>query len=129
MAEEFFNRGIFLIFLIFCIFFYVPFSTLLHLLTLRFHCVGGCWDQTQACCDFGIGSQRLSPLGKRIGFSTEGYNFVEILKEVSHEIFYFYTIQFLPAPWISHWDLFESLRKLTEIFAICVYCRCQRHRQ
>jgi hypothetical protein len=21
------------------------------------HCVGGCWDRTQDCCDFGIGSQ------------------------------------------------------------------------
>jgi hypothetical protein len=23
----------------------------------RFHCFGGCWDRTQDCCDFGIGSQ------------------------------------------------------------------------
>jgi hypothetical protein len=34
-------------------------STLLHLSPLRFHCVGGCWDRTQDCCDFGIGSQPL----------------------------------------------------------------------
>jgi hypothetical protein len=27
--------------------FYVRYSTLLHLLPLRFHCVGGCWDQTK----------------------------------------------------------------------------------
>ncbi len=23
--------------------------------TLRLHCVGGCWDRAQDCCDFGIG--------------------------------------------------------------------------
>jgi hypothetical protein len=39
--------------------FYVLYSTLLHLPPLRFHCVGGCWDRTQDCCDFGIGSQTL----------------------------------------------------------------------
>jgi hypothetical protein len=49
------NRGIFLVFF----FFYVLYSTLLHLPPLRFHCVGGCWDRTQDCCDFGIGSQTL----------------------------------------------------------------------
>jgi hypothetical protein len=32
-------------------FFYVRYSTLLHLPPLRFHCVGGCWDWTQDCCD------------------------------------------------------------------------------
>jgi hypothetical protein len=43
----------------FCLFFfYVLFSTLLHLPPLRFHCVEGCWDRTY-CCDFGIGSQTL----------------------------------------------------------------------
>jgi hypothetical protein len=31
--------------------FYVRYSTLLHLPLLRFHCVGGCWDRTQECCD------------------------------------------------------------------------------
>ena len=34
----------------------------LHLLQLpprRFHCVGRCWDRTQDCCKFGIGSQTL----------------------------------------------------------------------
>jgi hypothetical protein len=41
-------------FLDFC---YVLYSTLLHLPPLRFRCVGGCWDRTQDCCDFGIGSQ------------------------------------------------------------------------
>jgi hypothetical protein len=42
-------------------FFYydVRYSTLLHLPLLRFHCVGGCQDRTQDCCDFGIGSQTL----------------------------------------------------------------------
>jgi hypothetical protein len=30
---------------------YVLYSTLLHLPPLRFHCVGGCWDWTQDCCD------------------------------------------------------------------------------
>jgi hypothetical protein len=40
-------------------FFYVRYSTLLHLPPLRFHCVGGCWDIIQDCCDFGIDSQTL----------------------------------------------------------------------
>jgi hypothetical protein len=40
-------------------FFYVLYSTLLHLPPLRFHSVEGCWDRTQDCCDFGIGSQTL----------------------------------------------------------------------
>jgi hypothetical protein len=35
------------------------YSTLLHLPPLRLHCVGGCWDRTQDCSDFGIGSQTL----------------------------------------------------------------------
>ncbi len=39
--------------------FYVLSSTLLHLPPLRFHCIGGWWDRTQDCCDFGIGSQTL----------------------------------------------------------------------
>ncbi len=30
-------------------YFYVRYSTLLHLPPLRFHCVGGCWDRTQDC--------------------------------------------------------------------------------
>jgi hypothetical protein len=38
------------------IFFYVRYSTQLHLPPLRFHCVGGCWDRTQDCCDIGIDS-------------------------------------------------------------------------
>jgi hypothetical protein len=38
-------------------FFHVLYSTLLHLPPLGFHCAGGCWDQTQDWCDFGIGSQ------------------------------------------------------------------------
>jgi hypothetical protein len=41
------------------LFFYVRYSTLLHLPPLRFHCVGGCWDPTQDCFDFGIYSQTL----------------------------------------------------------------------
>ncbi len=40
-------------------FFYVMYSTLLHLPPLRFHCVRGCWDRTPDCCNFGIGSQTL----------------------------------------------------------------------
>jgi hypothetical protein len=40
-------------------FFLCTLSTLLHLPPLRFHCVGGCWDRTQDCCDFGIDSQTL----------------------------------------------------------------------
>ncbi len=35
-------------------------STQLLLPPLRFHCVGGCWDWTQDCCDFGIGSHSLT---------------------------------------------------------------------
>ncbi len=44
--------------------FYVLYSTLFHLPPLRFHCVGGCWDRTQASCDFGFdcqGSARSHP--------------------------------------------------------------------
>jgi hypothetical protein len=44
-----FNRGDFFIFFIFC-----TLSTLLHLPPLRFRWVGGCWDRTQDCCDYGI---------------------------------------------------------------------------
>jgi hypothetical protein len=32
---------------------YVSYSTLLHLPTLIFHCVGGREDRTQNCCGFG----------------------------------------------------------------------------
>jgi hypothetical protein len=31
-----------------------------HLPPIRFHCVGGCWDRTQDCCDFGIESDALT---------------------------------------------------------------------
>jgi hypothetical protein len=48
----FLNRGIFWIFFM-CV--PVLYSTLLYLPSVRFHCVGGCWDRTQDCCDFGIG--------------------------------------------------------------------------
>ncbi len=58
VPEIFFTGELFLIFL-----FYVHYSTLLHLPPLRFHCVGGCRDRTQDCCDFGIDSQTLWPLG------------------------------------------------------------------
>ncbi len=34
-------------------------TTVLYLPPLRFLCVGGGWDRTQDCCDFGIGSQML----------------------------------------------------------------------
>ncbi len=37
-TDQMINRGIF---------FYVLYSTLLHLSPLRFHCVGGCWDRNQ----------------------------------------------------------------------------------
>jgi hypothetical protein len=40
--------------------FKVIFSTLIHLPPLRIHCVGGCWDRTQDCCDFSFDSQKLS---------------------------------------------------------------------
>jgi hypothetical protein len=48
---EYVKRGIF--------YFYVLYSTLLHLPPLSFPCVGGCWDRTPDCCDFGIGSNKL----------------------------------------------------------------------
>jgi hypothetical protein len=51
----FLNSGI----VLFCFFFYVLYSTLLYLPPLKFHCVGGCWDRSQDCCNFGIGSQTL----------------------------------------------------------------------
>jgi hypothetical protein len=35
------------------------FGFLLHLPPLRFHCVGGCWERTQDCYDYGIDSQAL----------------------------------------------------------------------
>jgi hypothetical protein len=41
--------------------FYVLYTTLLHLASLKFHGVGECWDRSQNCCDFGIDSQ--TPLG------------------------------------------------------------------
>ncbi len=41
-------------------FLYVRYSRPLH---LRFQCDGECWDWTRDCCDFGISSQRLLPLG------------------------------------------------------------------
>ncbi len=40
------------------------FSTLFHIPPLRIHFVKGCWDRTQDCCDIGIVSQTLQPLGK-----------------------------------------------------------------
>jgi hypothetical protein len=52
------KRGIFMMFS----FYVLGYTTLLNLPTLRFRCVGGCWDRTQDCCDFGIVSQTLLPL-------------------------------------------------------------------
>jgi len=42
------------------IFFFVLYSTLLHLPPLRFHCADGCWDRTQDSCNWCIGSQTLT---------------------------------------------------------------------
>jgi hypothetical protein len=53
-ALQFLKRGFFILFI-----FYVRYSTLLHLPPLRFHCVGGYWDQTQDSCDYGIYCQTL----------------------------------------------------------------------
>ncbi len=36
--------------------------TLFNTASLRFLCVGGCWDRTRDCCDFGIENQTLQPL-------------------------------------------------------------------
>ncbi len=38
--------------------FHVLYSTLLHLPPLKFHCARGCWNRTQDCSDFGIGSSQ-----------------------------------------------------------------------
>ncbi len=38
-------------------FFFVLYSTLLHLPPLRFHCADGCWDRIQDRCNWCIGSQ------------------------------------------------------------------------
>ncbi len=43
-------------------YFYERYATLLHLPSLRFYCVGGCWYQTLDCCDFGIESWLNSDL-------------------------------------------------------------------
>ncbi len=43
-------------------FYSVLYSILHHLPSLRFHCVGGCWDRTQDGCDFDIGSWTLKQL-------------------------------------------------------------------
>jgi hypothetical protein len=40
-------------------FFFVLYSTLLHLPHLRFHCVGWCWDRTQDRCNWCIGCQTI----------------------------------------------------------------------
>jgi hypothetical protein len=39
--------------------FFLCTDVLLHLPRLRLHCIGGYWDRTQDCCEFGIGSQTL----------------------------------------------------------------------
>jgi hypothetical protein len=39
-------------------FFFVPYSTLLHLPPLRFHCAEGCWDRTQDRCNWCIGNEK-----------------------------------------------------------------------
>jgi hypothetical protein len=41
------------------IFFFVLYSTLLHLPPLRFHYADGCWDRTQDGCNWCIGGQTL----------------------------------------------------------------------
>jgi hypothetical protein len=43
----------------FFVFFMYFIQHLLHLPPRRFHCVGGCWDRIQDCCDVGIVSQTL----------------------------------------------------------------------
>ncbi len=40
-------------------FLFEQYSALLHLPPLRFHCADGCWDRTQDCCNWCIGSQTL----------------------------------------------------------------------
>ncbi len=57
-------------------FFLFMYATLLHLPPLKFHCVRGRWDRTRDCCDFGIDSQTLYPLGEFS--STRPRNFVHL---------------------------------------------------
>ncbi len=51
--KRFLKHFSFFSFIFLCIY-----STLRHLPPLRFHCVRGCWDLTQDCCDFGITARR-----------------------------------------------------------------------
>jgi hypothetical protein len=51
--------------------FYVRYSTLLYLPPLRFHCVGGCGDRTQDCCDFGDRQRRIGNKEKRLKIGKE----------------------------------------------------------
>ncbi len=46
--------------------FYVLYSILLHLLPLRFHCIGGFWNRTQDCCDFGMAVSDSGALTTRL---------------------------------------------------------------
>ncbi len=57
-------KSLHMIFNVFCEFFFftVQYPTLHNLPPLGLHCVGGCQDRTQDCCDFGIDSKRLNHL-------------------------------------------------------------------
>jgi hypothetical protein len=57
------GRAFFFI-IIFLGFFFILYSALLRLPPLRFPCADGCWDRTQDCCNWCIGSQLLSSKDK-----------------------------------------------------------------
>ncbi len=78
----------------------LQYSTLLHLPPLRFHCAGGCWDWTQECCDFGIGSQTLTtrldlvhvylyPVAWRVFLNTVDIHYTFILVEIRDKRYIF----------------------------------------
>ncbi len=55
---------------------HVLYSTVPPLPPLRFHCVGGCWDRTQNCCDFDISCQTLQPLSQISSMRTQKFKFI-----------------------------------------------------
>jgi hypothetical protein len=61
LMVEHLKRGFFVFFFLCTLF------NLLYLPPLRFHCVGGCCDRTQNCCDVGIDSQMLSTVNSKPG--------------------------------------------------------------
>ncbi len=69
-----------------------PFIQLLHLPPFRFHCVGGCWDQTQDCCDFSIDSQthvtttRIEVIHARLDLIHNRLNLIHTRQDLIHNL-------------------------------------------